>query len=768
MGGLRRPDKGHMATLFSLIIAWAVVSMSAFVLLPYIANRHDDSIWSEPKTLLIWSILCTVSVAHGMAAFMMANGRGRSPWFFLLGAVPGLLGSLAAHKSLDMSPVWGAVLFPLSLLLCAAMLRSAPEAPPVEPPAPLRRMDRLFFMMGNIWFGIAQLAVLLGVTLWGTIHENMVGAKGNEAAYALVYAAPWLGALYVLFFVTIYCATMRKYPFRIPQIGWLVTHTGILSFMVGCMIMFWGSYSGRMLLFEGDTKGFALSSEEREMVLNVPGANFEERQLISCDRNPNKSDVEEKFVFEYPHPQNSSTERFEVEIDRYYSSAHRYQRLQPVPIMNDTAPAAGVNFRVTAPGYRNELFLWEKSGFSAQNLGVFELYLHRVRTELYFRGLTHRYDDADQNRGTLTVLDQSSGKKLTSVAVVPGERFGDGRGGATLPGHERDLSGGLRITPTQYFSNFHLDQEQKRILDATPGNDVNPAMRVEVSGPKGIEEYLVTYDGQSIRYRPNQGEPFYAIKLEYLCVPEVTFPKNSMTFVLGPGQKQSLLIVDGEENTRIERLTIDESYKLSDAAPIRLTPLAILDNAELDQGVEPTTKSEAFRALRATIRHKGDVQQVWIEGQSRPTNIKVGGHTVSLGYLAKRRELGFDLSCLDFRQINYPNSTKPKKFETNVILRDEEAKIDEAVLIDMNHPLSHRGYRFFNSSPILDEKSNRRGIVFQVGRNPGYPVILAGSLIITLGFVLVFFMKPSMRRWDARRKTTRQSTATTMSAKPIA
>ena len=45
--------------------------------------------------------------------------------------------------------------------------------------------------------------------------------------------------VFLLFFITIYAATMRKYPFRIFQVGWLVTHTGLMTMMVGCMIMFW-------------------------------------------------------------------------------------------------------------------------------------------------------------------------------------------------------------------------------------------------------------------------------------------------------------------------------------------------------------------------------------------------------------------------------------------------------------------------------------------------------------------------------------------------
>ena len=73
----------------------------------------------------------------------------------------------------------------------------------------------------------------------------------------------------------------------------------------------------------------------------------------------------------------------------------------------------------------------------------------------------------------------------------------------------------------------------------------------------------------------------------------------------------------------------------------------------------------------------------------------------------------------------------------------------------MNHPLNHRGWRFFNGSPLENEVGQRRGVSFIAARNPGYWGIILGSAITVLGVILVLFYKQRFRRWEDRRRKAR-------------
>ncbi len=97
----------------------------------------------------------------------------------------------------------------------------------------------------------------------------------------------------------------------------------------------------------------------------------------------------------------------------------------------------------------------------------------------------------------------------------------------------------------------------------------------------------------------------------------------------------------------------------------------------------------------------------------------------------------------DFLLITYPGSENPASYESLVKLYDEERGIEgEPVRIYMNHPLSHRGNKHFQSSYDPD----RKGTILSVNHDPGKWPTYIGYMMITLGFILVFSKKLIWRR----------------------
>ena len=82
---------------------------------------------------------------------------------------------------------------------------------------------------------------------------------------------------------------------------------------------------------------------------------------------------------------------------------------------------------------------------------------------------------------------------------------------------------------------------------------------------------------------------------------------------------------------------------------------------------------------------------------------------------------------------------RPRSFESHVTVRDHGADHAEDRVIRMNHPLSHRGYTFYQSSYRETPAGN---ITFlSVSRDPDRAIVFAGYLLTILGMLWVLVLR---------------------------
>ena len=111
---------------------------------------------------------------------------------------------------------------------------------------------------------------------------------------------------------------------------------------------------------------------------------------------------------------------------------------------------------------------------------------------------------------------------------------------------------------------------------------------------------------------------------------------------------------------------------------------------------------------------------------------------VALGL--KSAKVPFALSLKDFRKIDYPGTTQPVSFESDVTLEDSKAGLTIQKTIKMNKPLDYKGYRIFQSSYAQDDEGETS--IFTVAKNPGVIFIYSGAVIMFFGIILLFYSKP--------------------------
>jgi hypothetical protein len=160
-------------------------------------------------------------------------------------------------------------------------------------------------------------------------------------------------------------------------------------------------------------------------------------------------------------------------------------------------------------------------------------------------------------------------------------------------------------------------------------------------------------------------------------------------------------------------------------------------------------------------------RELWIQRSEdleapRYRPLGFGDRLYEVAYDVDRKPLGFELKLDDFEVGFEPGTEQATKFVSKVRLDDPSTGVrDKPYTISMNEPLTHRGYSFYQMrySPIVDPRTGQRTgqfqSVFQVGSNPGRPIIYAGCLLIVLGAYVQFYMRAGVFTDGGKRERER-------------
>ncbi len=113
---------------------------------------------------------------------------------------------------------------------------------PTGPHALRRAWRRIFRFLSSVKLAVILLMVLIAATAVGTIYESRFDAK---VARAYVYEAPWFNAWLILLGVNLAAAAFSRYPWKRHHTGFVITHAGIITLLVGAVVGASGGSRGR-------------------------------------------------------------------------------------------------------------------------------------------------------------------------------------------------------------------------------------------------------------------------------------------------------------------------------------------------------------------------------------------------------------------------------------------------------------------------------------------------------------------------------------------
>ncbi|MCK6682752.1 MAG: cytochrome c biogenesis protein ResB [Thermoanaerobaculia bacterium] len=98
--------------------------------------------------------------------------------------------------------------------------------------------------------------------------------------------------------------------------------------------------------------------------------------------------------------------------------------------------------------------------------------------------------------------------------------------------------------------------------------------------------------------------------------------------------------------------------------------------------------------------------------------------------------LPFSIHLQAFEMDLYPGTGRPAMYRSRVEVVEPSGGGRKPAVIEMNKPLSHGGYSFFQSSYQIAE--GRRMTILSVSKDPGQPIVFLGYVLLVGGMIIVF------------------------------
>ena len=767
--------------VFSVVLSGLFLDLLLVLFLPYMATRYGDSPFASLDYQAFAGLSILTAMVFGTYCAVVAEERGRNlAWFFAgnLGAVVapilGAMGWTTPNPDGGLATPTNALLFVVStgILASGLMLVLAPR--PAERGAPrpigsfLAGLGRFWHAVGNIWFGIGLLIVLLGAMAFGIGWEDKYGTK---SVHHVVWTSPWFGIIFLTFSASLIAATVRKFPWRLDQTGWILVHLALVVMIIGSFITYFGKREGTLTLAEGEhndryTVGTytKLVIEEELPLVGAPEGSGAMRwapvweDVPRFDLDPSEREPKERFEVDLsPATMAGAGPHFTVVAEEYFGNAERSHYLAD----RGTEPRPGVRLEIVSPGGGTQSHnLIAMEGRANLDFGILKIGLRETPHPRFLSALRGGRDF--EGHGHLLITRRSTGEELARVPVEPG-KIPDSAAGAQsslanlevkVPlGDQEVLIKGLR-----YFDTIGIAAERGGAYDMAPGLPYLPAVLVRLASNEKTEVRVATgYDLQELGEGIEEG-PFADLRIAFDYLP--AYPVQQGELLLAVSEEGTLAFASSQ-STGVQRGEVAEGEPLPLGLPVTVRPARIFRRAALIEEMKWLDYNkgggEAVRIKIAEVPFADGSRDDWLlvnlpsSAVSAPFVITddEGNNPRTFRVHWKRPEepLGFRLALREFHRDFYPGSTAASSFESYLWLSEhKQYKQPVGIKIDMNHPLRLDGWRLFQSR-FESRGSGPETTILQVNRDPGLLTTYIGCALLSLSLVIVFFQKPFMRAW---------------------
>ncbi len=182
----------------------------------------------------------------------------------------------------------------------------------------------------------------------------------------------------------------------------------------------------------------------------------------------------------------------------------------------------------------------------------------------------------------------------------------------------------------------------------------------------------------------------------------------------------------------IQGSVIDPGWK----GNIKITVNQYIPNAAVKVSYEPSQLQYGEQASPSALHFIKGYEEGWVGLGDR---VNLG--QIDIAYLPKRKILPFSLKLVHFQIDRYAGTQDPASYSSKVMLEDTHLPISkEPIIIQMNEPLQHGGFTFYQAS-YIDEEPRPLTTILSVNRDPGRWVKYLGSILLVSGVIFLFLVK---------------------------
>lgn len=297
------------------------------------------------------------------------------------------------------------------------------------------------------------------------------------------------------------------------------------------------------------------------------------------------------------------------------------------------------------------------------------------------------------------------------------------------------------ITPKQFSARFDVNGQKVKVKAIGYIQDAERQAIASQSGEPVIDFVFSAPGGQGMQsFSFRKGDalnyPGFSAGFE---VPD----ERVVNFFMQDEQLFMTSFSQLEETT----MASQETTTFSSGDTIAVKPMFLYGFGEFRFLIRKFLPKATFTAVKSQAQTHEDAVIVQISDGVKTQTVPVFGHsgvspdtlrvpigngTLKLAYGALPMNVPFSIHLRDFQLERYPGSQSPSSFASEVTLKDEAKGMDEDIRIFMNNTLSHRGYKFFQSSYDQDEMGTILSVNYDFW---GTWISYLGYALMIIGFI---------------------------------
>ena len=562
--------------------------------------------------------------------------------------------------------------------------------------------------LGSLTFLILLLSAMLVALILPTVTNQFINPDyGYDRTVGALrrdwYGAWWFNILMGLLMVNLTVCTVIRTPWRYFWMwGFLITHSGILTLMIGAAVTFNTKIYGDLQAVEGGSYDYFTIENENEIAVLTSDR---QRAAFEFRCNPYRRSTERR-TFKLPEsPVYLHVEEFvpHVAIEPSYREA---------PGGRDTAAELAVH-QENGTAIRTFLLAGQDQGFGPLT------FLAMPMTEAQFKHFSA--PTGDDGLLTLTI-----GGETREIDVARSKDQAVRVGGAEATVREW---GPPNQEVRDYWVRFDLKRPDRDVERwEVRGFDFDHPLH-RVGSPDTAEAgFTGTF---SPRVTPAHAHGPHAQGAFYLCR-------------LPSGVRFLALSSKGEKATGPLEPGARLRYPFM-AVPMEIEFVRWLDKAE-ETVVETEPRKDRPRvpALRVTMVSGPDRDTKWVKYFTEGAFFTLGDRRIQVVFQGRQyRELPFTLTLNDFRVTFNKGTRAAKHFESDLTLQDHATGEVTRKTIEVNTPMKYKGFVIYQASW---NPQNRKMSIFQISKDPGKKILYLGWVMAVSGSIFMFFLKPFLQK----------------------